>query len=105
MRRPPRGSLASFAEPNQKRRCLTAASRMGAPRYAAPLMDTPTRAPIRVGMLFDFPQVDGGESVVAAARLGLEDATSGRLDRPIERIYELATGLPLGTARHSACRF
>jgi branched-chain amino acid transport system substrate-binding protein len=62
-------------------------------------MDTPTPAPIRIGMLFDFPQVDGGESVVAAARLGLEDATAGgRLDRSIELIYELANGLPLGTA-------
>jgi branched-chain amino acid transport system substrate-binding protein len=61
-------------------------------------MDTPTPAPIRIGMLFDFPQVDGGESVVAAARLGLEEASGERLDRSIELIYELATGLPLGTA-------
>jgi branched-chain amino acid transport system substrate-binding protein len=64
-------------------------------------MDAPTPAPIRLGLLFDFPQYDDGDSIEAAARLGLEDATAGgRLDRPVEFIRELANGLPMGSAAH-----
>jgi branched-chain amino acid transport system substrate-binding protein len=62
-------------------------------------MDAPTPSPVLVGLLFDFPQADGGDSVDAAVRLGLAEATgAGRLDRPVEVIRQMAKGLPLGTA-------
>lgn len=62
-------------------------------------MDAPAAAPIVIGLLFDFPQGDGGDSFEAAVRLGLEDATAGgRLDRPVSFVRELSRGLPLGTA-------
>ena len=55
-------------------------------------------APILVGLLFDFPQADGGESFEEAVRLGLDEiAGAGRLDRPVEFETRLARGLPLGT--------
>ena len=52
-------------------------------------------APIRIGLLFDFPQHDGGDSIEAAVRLGIATVT---LDRPVEFVRELAAGLPSGTA-------
>jgi ABC-type branched-subunit amino acid transport system substrate-binding protein len=62
-------------------------------------MDGPVVSPILIGLLFDHPQPDGGESFEVAARLGLEDAAArGRLDRPVEFLRDLAKGLPLGTA-------
>jgi branched-chain amino acid transport system substrate-binding protein len=55
-------------------------------------------APILVGLLFDFPQPDGGESFTDAVRIGLDEiAATGRLDRPVEFVARLARGLPLGT--------
>ena len=55
-------------------------------------------APILVGLLFDFPQADGGASFEEAVRLGLDEiAATGRLDRPVEFETRLARGLPLGT--------
>jgi branched-chain amino acid transport system substrate-binding protein len=55
-------------------------------------------APILIGLLFDFPQADGGASFEEAVRLGLDDiAATGRLDRPVEFVTRLARGLPLGS--------
>jgi ABC-type branched-subunit amino acid transport system substrate-binding protein len=60
-------------------------------------MQTPP-APILLGLLFDFPQVDGGASFEEAVRLGLDEiAAAGRLDRPVEFVPRLSRGLPLGT--------
>jgi branched-chain amino acid transport system substrate-binding protein len=52
-------------------------------------------APIRIGLLFDFPQHDGGDSFATAVEVGLSTA---QLDRPVELARELAGGLPAGTA-------
>jgi len=52
-------------------------------------------SPIRIGLLFDFPQHDGGDSFAAAVELGLSTVA---LDRPVELVRELAAGLPGGTA-------
>jgi ABC-type branched-subunit amino acid transport system substrate-binding protein len=55
-------------------------------------------APVRIGLLFDFPQADGGASFEEAVRLGLDEiAATGRLDRPVEFETRLARGLPLGS--------
>ena len=57
-----------------------------------------TAAPVLVGLLFDFPQGDGGESFEEAVRLGLDEvAATGRLDRGVEFVHRHARGLPLGT--------
>jgi len=56
-------------------------------------------SPVRVGLLFDFPQGDGGESFENAVRLGIETvAATGRLDRRLECVRALCTGLPSGSA-------
>lgn len=52
-------------------------------------------APIRIGLLYDFPQHDGGDSFEKAVRLGIETVD---LDRPVEFVRQLAAGLPSGTA-------
>jgi branched-chain amino acid transport system substrate-binding protein len=52
-------------------------------------------APIRIGLLFDFPQHDGGDSFATAIELGVSTV---ELDRPVELVRELAAGLPAGTA-------
>ena len=53
-------------------------------------------APILVGVLYDFPQGDGGALFEDALRLGLE---AGRgPDRPVELVACHARGLPGGTA-------
>ncbi len=55
-------------------------------------------APVRVGLLFDYPQGDGGDHFEAGLRLGIDEvAATGRLDRDIEFLRVEATGLPLGT--------
>lgn len=55
--------------------------------------------PILIGMLFDFPQPDGGDHVEQALRLGIDDAGSGgRLDRSVEFVRQATRGLPAGTA-------
>lgn len=51
--------------------------------------------PIRIGLLYDFPQHDGGDSFARAVELGLGTVS---LDRPIELVRELAAGLPSGSA-------
>ena len=60
----------------------------------------PAASPILVGLLFDFPQADGGASFEEAVRLGLDEvAGAGRIDRPVELVHRHARGLPLGTER------
>ncbi len=58
-----------------------------------------TTAPILVGVLYDFPQVDGGALFEDAVRIGIDEvAATGRLDRPVELVPFHARGLPAGTA-------
>ena len=55
-------------------------------------------AAIRIGLLFDFPQGDGGADFEASLRRGVEEvAAGGRLDRDLEFLRVEATGLPIGT--------
>jgi branched-chain amino acid transport system substrate-binding protein len=57
-----------------------------------------TPAPIRIGLLFDFPQRDGGDDFEASLRRGVDEvAGEGRLDRDVEFLRVEATGLPIGT--------
>jgi ABC-type branched-subunit amino acid transport system substrate-binding protein len=63
--------------------------------YVSTLPAMPAADPILVGVLYDFPQHDGGASFEAAVRLGLD---SGQLDRRIELHPVQANGLPAGTA-------
>jgi len=59
----------------------------------------PGAAPILVGVLYDFPQADGGALFEEAVRLGIDEAQAGgRLDRPVEFVPRHARGLPAGTA-------
>ncbi|HUF84896.1 MAG TPA: ABC transporter substrate-binding protein, partial [Acidimicrobiia bacterium] len=61
-------------------------------------MSDTTPSPIVVGLLFDFPQADRGESFEEATRLGFDEvAATGRIDRPVEFVHRHARGLPLGT--------
>jgi ABC-type branched-subunit amino acid transport system substrate-binding protein len=55
-------------------------------------------APIRIGLLFDYPQHDGGDSIAHAVQSGIADAAGARLDRDVELVRVLAAGLPGGTA-------
>jgi len=55
-------------------------------------------SPVVVGLLFDFPQADGGESFEEATRIGIDEvAATERIDRPVEFVHRHARGLPLGT--------
>lgn len=59
---------------------------------------TAAPAPVLVGLLFDFPQGDGGESFEEAVRIGIDEvAATGRIDRPVEFLHRHARGLPSGT--------
>ncbi len=59
----------------------------------------PPAAPILIGVLYDFPQADGGASVEEAIALGLAEVTrTGRIDRSFELVPRHARGLPGGTA-------
>ncbi len=56
-------------------------------------------APVLIGVLYDFPQGDGGAGFEEAVRIGIDEvAAGGRLDRPIELVPRQAPGLPAGTA-------
>ena len=55
---------------------------------------------MRIGLLFDFPQPDGGDAVATAVELGLGDARAG-----VELVRELAHGLPGGSAAEVAAAF
>ena len=52
-------------------------------------------APILIGVLYDFPQHDGGAGFEEAVRLGFDEVD---LDRPVELVARQAAGLPAGTA-------
>ena len=55
-------------------------------------------SPILIGLLYDFPQGDGGAGFEEALRLGLDDvAATGRLDRSIEFVSSHVRGLPHGS--------
>ncbi len=57
---------------------------------------TTTAAPIRIGLLYDFPQM--GDLFAKALRLGIDDvAATGRLDRDVELVERQAQGLPAGS--------
>jgi ABC-type branched-subunit amino acid transport system substrate-binding protein len=59
----------------------------------------PPAAPILIGVLYDFPQADGGASIEEAIHLGLSEAMdSGRIDRSVELVTRHSRGLPGGTA-------
>ena len=54
-------------------------------------------APVRVGLLFDFPHADGGEDFEATLRLGAQELEV-TVDSPAARLLDAeATGLPAGT--------
>jgi branched-chain amino acid transport system substrate-binding protein len=54
--------------------------------------------PILIGLLYDFPQGDGGAGFEEALRLGLDDVTAtGRLDRSVEFVSSHVRGLPSGS--------
>lgn len=56
-------------------------------------------APLLVGVLYDFPQADGGSGFEEAVRIGIDEVVAtGRLDRPVELVPRQAPGLPAGTA-------
>jgi len=53
---------------------------------------------VRIGLLYDFPQGDGGAAFETALRLGLDEvAATGRLDREVEFAPLHARGLPVGS--------
>ncbi len=55
--------------------------------------------PALVGVLYDYPQVDGGASVEEALRLGLgEQMEALGARRPVELVARQARGLPAGSA-------
>jgi len=63
-------------------------------------------APILIGVLYDFPQADGGASFEEAVRLGFDEvAARGRIDRPVELVARHARGLPGGSAHEVATTF
>src|SRR5439155_24393752 len=53
--------------------------------------------PVKIGVLYDFPQGDGGGSFEEALRVGL-DASVEQRDRDVELIAHAARGLPGGSA-------
>jgi branched-chain amino acid transport system substrate-binding protein len=55
--------------------------------------------PALIGVLYDYPQVDGGSSVEEAIRLGLETSLhDSGFDRPVEFVVRHGRGLPSGSA-------
>ena len=66
--------------------------------------EQPGPAPALVGVLYDFPQADGGALFEDALRLGLE-TTRRSFDRPVELVAAHARGLPSGTAHEMAQSF
>jgi branched-chain amino acid transport system substrate-binding protein len=56
-------------------------------------------SPVVVGVLYDFPQADGGALFEESLRIGIDEvAATGRIDRTIELSPRQANGLPAGTA-------
>jgi len=59
-------------------------------------MASTSALPVRIGLLYDFPQ--GDDLFAKALRLGIDDvAATGRLDRDVELVERQARGLPSGT--------
>ncbi len=57
---------------------------------------TPAALPIRIGLLYDFPQM--GDLLAKSLRAGIDEvAASGRIDREIELIERQSRGLPGGS--------
>src|SRR6516165_642532 len=53
-------------------------------------------APLRLGLLYDFPQ--GDDLFARSLRLGFDEvAATGRIDREVEFVERQARGLPSGT--------
>ncbi len=69
-------------------------------------MQAPSLTPLRVGMLYDYPQGDGGALAERALQLGITDASTRRpLDRPVELVSVAARGLPMGSEHELANGF
>jgi ABC-type branched-subunit amino acid transport system substrate-binding protein len=59
--------------------------------------------PLLVGLLYDFPQFDGGASVEEALSLGLAESLEAcDVDRPFELVVRHGRGLPSGSAHDMA---
>jgi branched-chain amino acid transport system substrate-binding protein len=59
-------------------------------------MASTSALPVRIGLLYDFPQ--GDDLFAKALRLGVDDvAATGRLDRDVELVERRARGLPSGS--------
>jgi branched-chain amino acid transport system substrate-binding protein len=59
-------------------------------------MASTSALPVRIGLLYDFPQ--GDDLFAKALRLGVDDvAATGRLDRDVELVERQARGLPSGS--------
>jgi branched-chain amino acid transport system substrate-binding protein len=59
-------------------------------------MATNTSLPVRIGLLYDYPQM--GDLFLQSLKLGLEEVVeSGRLDREVELIERQSRGLPSGS--------
>jgi branched-chain amino acid transport system substrate-binding protein len=55
--------------------------------------------PVKIGLLFDFDQGDGGRYYADGFRLGLDEVRAeARLDRPVELLIHQADGLPGGSS-------
>src|SRR5947207_1528695 len=79
-----------------RKRSARAASSWGISTRRLSSASVPNGAsPILVGILYDFPQHDGGAGFEEAVRLGLAEV---ELDRPVELVARQAAGLPAGTA-------
>ena len=60
-------------------------------------------SPILIGLLYDFPQGDGGAGFEEALRLGLDDvAATGRLDRAVELVSSHVRGSAVGQRARDA---
>src|SRR3954451_23219188 len=77
------------------RRCGSLCTRAN---YTSQLHSPPVADPILIGVLYDFPQHDGGEGFEGALRLGLAERAD-KLDRPVELRPLHVAGLPAGTER------
>jgi len=63
-------------------------------------------ASIKVGLLFDFDQGDGGAYYAAGVRAGLDEVQAERrLGRPVELVIRQADGLPGGSAESVVLEF
>jgi branched-chain amino acid transport system substrate-binding protein len=59
-------------------------------------MANTTALPVRIGLLYDFPQM--GDLFAKSLRLGIDEvAATGRLDRDVELIERQSRGLPSGS--------